>query len=89
MLGLVVGVFSLAKKLYWSKAVIVTLVVLIITTALFDSLIIAAGIVAYDTTKILGWYIGRAPIEDFAYAIFAGIAMPTLWHLVKRKNVDG
>jgi lycopene cyclase domain-containing protein len=45
----------------------------------FDSLIIAAGIVGYDTAKILGIYIGTAPIEDFMYALLAAVIVPALW----------
>lgn len=53
--------------------------VLIMLTAVFDSLIITAGIVGYDIDKILGIYIGKAPIEDFFYAIMAAIVIPILW----------
>ena len=55
------------------------LAALLVMTAVFDSLIVGFGIVAYDSTKILGVYIGRAPIEDFFYAILAAIIVPTLW----------
>lgn len=55
------------------------LAILLIMTAIFDSLIVGFGIVAYDQSKILGMYIGRAPIEDFFYAILAAIMIPALW----------
>lgn len=55
------------------------LVVLLVMTAVFDSLIIANGIVAYDTAKILGLYIGKAPVEDFAYTLAAVVLIPYLW----------
>jgi len=58
---------------------------LLLLTAVFDSLIIATGIVAYDTSKLLGIYIGIAPIEDFFYAILAAILIPLLWH---KKDVN-
>lgn len=57
----------------------VTLLVLLVFTAVFDNLIIGAGIVAYDPTKISGIFIGIAPIEDFAYTIAAVLVLPTLW----------
>lgn len=60
------------------------LAVLLIMTAIFDSLIVGFGVVAYDQSKILGVYIGRAPIEDFFYAILAAIMIPALW-----KRFDG
>lgn len=53
---------------------------LLILTSVFDSLIITAEIVGYDTQKILGIYIGKAPIEDFFYAIVAVILVPSLWN---------
>lgn len=62
------------------KAWGVSLVVLLVLTAVFDSCIIAADIVDYDGAKILGWFIGKAPIEDFAYALGAAVLVPTLWH---------
>lgn len=65
--------------LVWNKSVFVTLLILIACTAVFDSLIVAIGVVDYDITKILGVYIGAAPIEDFMYAILAGVMVPALW----------
>jgi lycopene cyclase domain-containing protein len=59
-----------------------TLIVLMVFTAVFDNLIIGAGIVAYDPTKISGVFIGIAPIEDFAYTLAAVLILPTLWGLL-------
>lgn len=58
-----------------------TLAALLVLTAVFDSIIIWAGIVGYDPAKILGLYVGFAPIEDFFYAILAVIIVPALWRL--------
>lgn len=63
-----------------SKAWWISLVALLILTAVFDSLIVFAGIVGYDSEKILGLYIFSAPIEDFFYALLAAILVPILWH---------
>lgn len=59
-----------------------TLIVLLVFTAVFDNLIIAAGIVAYDPAKISGIMIGIAPVEDFAYTLAAVLVLPTLWGLL-------
>lgn len=59
-----------------------TLLVLLVFTAVFDNLIIAAGIVAYDPAKISGIMIGIAPVEDFAYTVAAVLVLPTLWGLL-------
>lgn len=63
---------------------LVAVVVLVTATAVFDSVIVGTGIVGYDTSRILGLRIGAAPVEDFAYPIAAGLALPALWHLTGR-----
>jgi len=65
---------------------LIALAHVLILTAVFDSLIILAGIVAYDTSKISGLMGGLAPLEDFAYAIVAVIFVPLLWTLVGSKK---
>ena len=69
------------NKSWW-----ITLAVLLVLTAVFDSIIIWAGIVDYDIQKILGLYVGKAPVEDFFYAILAVLIVPTLWNLFDPKN---
>ncbi len=63
-------------------------VVLLVMTAVFDNLMIRAGLVAYDDDLRLGWSIGVAPIEDFAYAVAALLLLPALWHLLGRTEED-
>ncbi|NCO10902.1 lycopene cyclase domain-containing protein [Candidatus Saccharibacteria bacterium] len=62
-----------------SKPFWVTLLILLAFTALFDSLIISAGIVSYDESKLTGIFIGHAPVEDFFYAALACIIVPSVW----------
>ncbi len=69
-----------------SKSILITLAILLALTAIFDSVIIGLGIVAYNTDTILGLYIGLAPIEDFFYAILAVIVVPTLWNGITLKK---
>ena len=69
-----------------TKSWLITLVVLLVLTAVFDSIIVWAGIVGYDPQKILGLYVGFAPIEDFFYAILAVIIVPALWNLFDTKK---
>ena len=76
-------VLRFLMPLKWSREVKVTLLILVILTAVFDSLIIAADIVAYDTTKILPIRIGFAPIEDFFYTLAVALVVPTLWKGLK------
>lgn len=63
-----------------SKRTLVTVSILLIMTAVFDSIIIALGIVEYNPDKILGIYIGFAPVEDFFYALFAVMIVPLIWN---------
>lgn len=47
----------------------IPLLILLVMTAVFDNLIIFAGIVSYDESKLSGIKILAAPIEDFAYTL--------------------
>lgn len=55
---------------------------LFLLTALFDSLMIAGGLMEYSGEHLLGWFIGLAPVEDFAYPLAAVILLPSLWLLL-------
>ncbi|WP_203135648.1 lycopene cyclase domain-containing protein [Microbacterium sp. JZ31] len=52
---------------------------LIALTAVFDNVMIAAGLFAYDDAHISGIRIGAAPAEDFAYPLAAVILLPAVW----------
>jgi lycopene cyclase domain-containing protein len=47
----------------------IPLLILMLMTAVFDNLIILAGIVSYDESKLSGIKVLVAPIEDFAYTL--------------------
>lgn len=55
-------------------------------TAIFDNVIIATGIVAYDPTIISGVKIGVAPIEDFGYTVAAALLLPTIWFFLEKRS---
>lgn len=61
---------------------ILTMVIMLATTAIFDSIIIVVGLVDYDPSTLLGMYVGNAPLEDFAYTVAAVMILPTLWILL-------
>ena len=67
------------------RRLIITILGMLLLTAVFDSLIVGQGIVAYDEARILGIYIGKAPVEDFAYALVAAVAAPYLWNRKAKK----
>jgi lycopene cyclase domain-containing protein len=62
-------------------AVLITLGILLVVSAVFDNVMIGVGLVGYDRAKISGAFIGIAPLEDFAYAIAAAVLLPSLWIL--------
>lgn len=68
------------------RSLAVALVGVLVLTAVFDNVIVGLGIVAYDPAHFSGVRIGLAPIEDFAYAVAAGIGLPALWLLLPTRN---
>lgn len=85
VLTVVVGIVAIGR-LKNLRLVFVTMIILLLLTAVFDSLIIWAKIVEYNPEKILGLYIGKAPIEDFFYSIVAALLIPALWQLLGRNH---
>ena len=80
----VVGCFALAKyrrAMPWLPLLGIVGILLLVT-AVFDNVMIGIGLVGYDAGKISGVFIGIAPLEDFAYAVAAAIALPSLWLLL-------
>lgn len=59
---------------------------LCLLTMIFDTLMIAADLYVFDPDKILGVYLWGAPLEDFAYAIAAALAMPVLWTVLAARD---
>jgi len=83
---LVFLIFGFAlRKWFRSKPLIATLLGMLLLTAIFDNLIIWAGIVGYDAQKISGLKIGIAPIEDFSYTVVAVLLIPALFNFLAKK----
>jgi lycopene cyclase domain-containing protein len=80
--GLVVVAAVLRSRAPRWKALGVAAVVLLVTTAVFDNVMIGIGLVDYNPDLISGAFVGIAPLEDFAYAIAAVVLLPSLWHLL-------
>lgn len=85
-LAAVLGVLAWRKLLTFGRAVWATLAVLLVTTIVFDSLLIHLGMFTYPADKILGIRIGLAPIEDLFYALLAGLAVPAIWKGLNRER---
>lgn len=61
-------------------------VVVLVLTAVFDNLMIAAGLFSYAPDLISGIAVGLAPIEDFAYPVAAVLLLPALWMLLGERH---
>ncbi|MFK4837264.1 lycopene cyclase domain-containing protein [Microbacterium sp. ZW T2_14] len=57
--------------------------ILVALTAVFDNLMIAAGLFTYPDALISGVRIGLAPIEDFAYPLCAAFLVPAVFTLLE------
>lgn len=79
VLALMIASLRLTRARPSKRAVRKTMLVLLVLTAIFDSLIVWSGIVAYYPGHYLGVMIGYAPIEDFAYTIGAVLLAAGLW----------
>lgn len=74
------------RQLPSRRALGITLIVLLVATAVFDNVLIAIGIVDYNPDLILGTRLALAPIEDFAYTVGACILLPALWALIPGRD---
>ena len=87
-LVVVLGVLAWRKLLTFGRVVWATLSVLLVTTIVFDSLLIYLGMFTYPADKILGIHVGLAPIEDLFYALLAGLAVPAIWKGLNRERKE-
>lgn len=62
---------------------------LLVSTVVFDNVIVGLGIVAYDPDRILGVRMPIAPVEDLSYAIAAVVLLPSLWALLPSASAAG
>lgn len=56
--------------------------VLLTLTAIFDNVMIAAGLFTYPPEHLSGLHIALAPIEDFSYPLAAAFLIPAVWTLL-------
>ncbi|GAB2457123.1 lycopene cyclase domain-containing protein [Conyzicola lurida] len=67
-------------------AVGIAAIALLVTTAVFDNVMIGIGLVDYNPDLISGAFVGIAPLEDFAYAVAAVVLLPSLWALLPARR---
>lgn len=68
------------------RASLIAAVVLVVLTAVFDNLMIAADLFTYPETHLNGIRIGLAPIEDFSYPLCAAFGVPAVLALLPRRG---
>ncbi|WP_194411254.1 lycopene cyclase domain-containing protein [Microbacterium cremeum] len=61
-------------------------VALVVLTAVFDNVMIAAGLFDYPADRISGLRIGLAPVEDFAYAVCAAFFVPAVFTMLTARD---
>ncbi len=72
----------------WWAAGTLSGVILLTLTAVFDNVMIAAGLFDYDWQNMSGFTVGRMPVDDFAYPLAALALLPGLWLLVSPRPRD-
>jgi lycopene cyclase domain-containing protein len=77
---------ALRPKTLTSKSRLVTLGMVLLLTLVFDNIMIMADLFYYNETKLLGVYVGSAPLEDFFYALLAVMVVPTLWNRFAKRE---
>ena len=70
---------------WWAPLLIAAAVVLVLT-AVFDNLMIGAGLMTYTEPNISGARLGLVPLEDFTYPLAALLLLPALWLLTRRRG---
>lgn len=77
---------SRAERVRHWTAVAIAGGVLMLLTAIFDNIMIRAGLYQYGTQGTLGVTLGRAPIEDLSYPVACALGVPGLWLLATRRR---
>ena len=70
------------------RRVLTTIGILLVFTAVFDAVLIGLDIYTYDYSKTLNVKLGNVPVEDFFYALMAGILVPAVWVVLGKKGTD-
>ena len=70
----------------WWAATGITLVVLLLLTVIFDSVMIWADLFRFDDSQLVGVRLLLAPLEDLAWPLAAALLMPALWELLRPRR---
>ncbi|MFP3714195.1 lycopene cyclase domain-containing protein [Puerhibacterium sp. TATVAM-FAB25] len=70
----------------WWAATAAVAAVLLVLTAVFDSLMIAADLFRYDENALAGVRVWLTPVEDLAWPLAAVLLLPALWELLAPRD---
>ena len=70
----------------WWAPLLIAAVVVLALTAVFDNIMIGAGLMTYTEANISGARLGLVPLEDFTYPLAALLLLPALWLLTRRRG---
>ena len=59
-----------------------------VLTVIFDSIMIAADLFRFDESALTGVRLGLAPLEDLAWPVAAGLALPALLAAIGERPRD-
>lgn len=72
----------------WWVTTAVTVAALLVLTVVFDSLMIISDLFRFDESSLLGVHLWRAPVEDLAWPLAAGLLLPALRELLDPRETD-
>lgn len=84
--GVLLSLLATRRQRPRVTAVVATMAVLVVLTAVFDSVMIAAGLFHYAPELVHGARVWLAPIEDFAYPLAGAVLLPGLWALLRSRR---
>lgn len=70
----------------WIVPVLIAGVALAVLTAVFDNLMVAAGLMTYADEAVAGPSLGLVPLADFAYPLAGLVLLPALWLLLRPRR---
>ncbi len=85
VIALVVTPDRVAVLRRWWAPVLIAGAVVLVLTAVFDNVMIGAGLMTYADEHISGAHVGLVPIEDFAYPLAGLMLLPAVWLLTRRR----
>jgi lycopene cyclase domain-containing protein len=85
LVAIAAAVVARPSRRWWTGIALVA-VALLVLTAIFDSLMIAADLFRFDESQLLGVHVILAPLEDFAWPLASALALPALWHLLGTRD---